>query len=120
MDVIIIKGLEIQTFVGVPDEERSNPQRLEVDATITPVNAFTEIADEITRGVDYHAAAQCIASLAASRPRRLIETLASEIAEMLVTEFHARRVEVEVRKFVLPETDYVAVRCCRDRSIATA
>jgi dihydroneopterin aldolase len=44
----------------------------------------------------------------------LIETLASELAEMLVTEFQAGRAEVEVRKFVVPNTDYVAVRCLRD------
>ena len=111
MSVIIIKGLEIHARVGVPDEERKNSQRLEVDAILTPLGTFTEIADDIGRTVDYHAAVQRIASLAGSRPRHLIETLASEIAEMLIREFPARRAEVEVRKFILPQTRYVAVRC---------
>lgn len=115
MDVIIIKGLEIEAFVGVPDDERQSPQRLEVDAVLTPVNSFDEIADEIDRTVDYHAAIRRIARLAESPPRRLIETLAREIAEMLIADFPARRAEVEVRKFILPETEYVAVRCARDR-----
>jgi dihydroneopterin aldolase len=115
VDAIIIKGLEIEAFIGVPDDERKNPQRLKVDVVLTPLNTFTEIADAIDRTVDYHAASQRIAILAGSRPRHLIETLAREIAEMLVAEFPARRAEVEVRKFILPETEYVAVRCVRER-----
>ena len=118
MNVIIIKGLRIDVAVGVTDAERDNPQRLEVDAVITPLEGFAAVADEIDRTVDYQAAAQRIAELARSRPRRLIETLASELAEMLVSEFQARRAEVEVRKFVVPNTDYVAVRCLRDRENA--
>ncbi|HEU4679466.1 MAG TPA: dihydroneopterin aldolase [Terrimicrobiaceae bacterium] len=115
MDLIIIKGLEIEAFVGVPDEERQNPQRLEVDAVLTPSNSFGEIADDINRTVDYHAVIRRIARLAETPPRRLIETLAQEIAAMLIAEFPAQRAEVEVRKFILPETEYVAVRCARDR-----
>jgi dihydroneopterin aldolase len=115
MNLIIIKGLEIDAFVGVPDDERKDLQRLLVNATLTPLNSFAEIGDEIDRTVDYHAAVRRITSLASSRPRRLIETLASEIAEMLVEEFPARRAEVEVRKFILPETEYVAVRCVCER-----
>jgi dihydroneopterin aldolase len=115
VEAIIIKGLEIESFVGVPDDERKNSQRLEVDAVLTPLNTFAEIADAIERTVDYDAAIQRIAMVARSRPRRLIETLAKEIAEMLVADFPARRAEVEVRKFILPETTYVAVRCVCDR-----
>jgi 7,8-dihydroneopterin aldolase/epimerase/oxygenase len=118
MNVIIIKGLKIDAAVGVTAAERDNPQRLEVDAVITPLQTFAAVADEIGRTVDYQAAAQRIAQLARARPRCLIETLASELAEMLVSEFHAGRAEVEVRKFVLPNTDYVAVRCLRERENA--
>jgi 7,8-dihydroneopterin aldolase/epimerase/oxygenase len=116
MNVIIITGLRVEAAVGVSAAERDNPQRLEVDAVITPLQTFAELADQIDRTVDYQAAAQRIARLAQSRPRRLIETLARELAEMLVSEFQARRAEVEVRKFVVPNTDYVAVRCARDRA----
>jgi 7,8-dihydroneopterin aldolase/epimerase/oxygenase len=115
MDLIIIKGLRIAACVGVPDEERQNSQNLEVDAVLSQLNSFADIDDQIVRTVDYHAAARRIAAVASSRPRHLIETMAREIAEMLIREFPARRAEVEVRKFVLPETAYVAVRCVCDR-----
>ena len=42
-----------------------------------------------------------------------METLAEEIAADLLGSFPIRRVAVEVRKFILPETDYVAVRIDR-------
>lgn len=115
MNVIIIKGLKIDAAVGVTDAERDRPQRLEVDAVITPRETFAAVADQIGRTVDYQAAADRIASLARSRPRCVIETLADDLAEMLVSEFKADRAEVEVRKFVVPNTDYVAVRCLRQR-----
>ena len=64
MNVIIIKGLKIDAAVGVTDAERDNPQRLEVDAVITPLECFAAVADEIDRTVDYQAAAERIAELA--------------------------------------------------------
>jgi 7,8-dihydroneopterin aldolase/epimerase/oxygenase len=114
MDAIIIKGLEVDAFIGVSDAERTSSQRLRIDAILTPLAPFSALNDDLGRTVDYHAATQRIVSVVASRPRRLIETLAHDIAVMLVGEFAARRAEVEVRKFVLPGTEYVAVRCTRD------
>jgi dihydroneopterin aldolase len=39
---------------------------------------------------------------------KLIETLASELASHLLRKFPLEGVEVEVRKFVLPNTKYVS------------
>ena len=44
------------------------------------------------------------------REWKLIETLASDIANLVLREFAVESVTVEVQKFVLPETRYVAVR----------
>jgi dihydroneopterin aldolase len=115
MNAIIIKGLEVEAFIGVSDGERRSSQRLKIDAILTPLIQFSALDDDISRTVDYHAATQRIASVVASRPRRLIETLANDIAEMLVGEFRARRAEVEVRKFVLPGTEYVAAHTTCER-----
>jgi dihydroneopterin aldolase len=45
----------------------------------------------------------------------LIETLAEEIAGELLTRFALRAVEVELRKFILPDTAHVAIRLRRER-----
>jgi dihydroneopterin aldolase len=45
----------------------------------------------------------------------LIETLAEETAAHLLAQFSLRKVEVEVRKFVLPDANYVSVTAVRER-----
>ena len=115
-DLIEIRKLRVTTCVGVPDEELASPQTLEISIVMTPQVAFEELGDDIERTVDYHAVALEIQAIAAARPRRLIETLAVNIANDLLRDHPLRRVEVLVEKFILPDTECVAVRVVRDRS----
>lgn len=114
MNEILIKGLVVECHIGVPDEERAQPQRLLIDATLVPRVAFDELQDDLSHTADYDAAARRIAAVAAERPRKLIETLAADLAAMLLAEYPLTAAEVEIRKFILPQTEYVAVRCRRE------
>jgi dihydroneopterin aldolase len=109
MNEIIIDSLRVKTWIGVPDAERSGAQEIELDIRIRPARDFAEMQDDIALTVDYAAVCQRVAGLAAERPRRLIETLAQEIGDLILDEFGASSVEVEIRKFILPETRHVAV-----------
>lgn len=111
MDEIVIQGLQVSACVGVPDAERAMSQQLEMNLAIQPRLSFSHMEDNLLLTVDYDSVAQRVAALAAERPRRLIETLAAEIAQTLLQEFRAHSVMVEVRKFILPQTRYVAVKC---------
>ncbi|MDD5199938.1 MAG: dihydroneopterin aldolase [Terrimicrobiaceae bacterium] len=115
-DWIEVRGLKVEARIGVPDAERAEPQRLLVDLRLRPLRGFSQMPDSIEATVDYFAVAQRVAALSAERPRRLIETLADEIAAAVLREFPARRVEVTVRKFILPDTEFVAVHCARQRN----
>ena len=42
-------------------------------------------------------------------PRKLIETLADEVATDLLKEFSLRWIEVTVRKFILPNAEWISV-----------
>lgn len=114
-DEIRLASLELQACVGVPDDERAKPQRLTVSLTMVPANNFSGMDDEVARTVDYAAVASAIRNLAAARPRRLIETLAEEIAQLVLERFACRHVALELRKYILPETEYVAVRLRRTK-----
>lgn len=109
MDRIRVNQLRVTAFVGVPEEERRRAQSLEVDLELCPVHPWSGIDDDLAGTVDYFAVSEMVRDLAAARPRRLIETLALEIAEGILGTFPVREVEVTVRKFVLSDTGSVEV-----------
>ncbi len=109
-DEIIIRGLLLPVSIGVPDAERAVPQTLEADVLMRLPARCEDLGDEVARTIDYEAVAGRIREIAASRPRKLIETLAADIAACVIGEFRAASVVVEIRKRILPQTDHVAVR----------
>lgn len=115
-DWIEIRGLRVSTRIGVPEAERSEPQSLLIDLRMRPLRNFSRMQDSIEATVDYFAVSQRIVAIAAGQPRQLIERLADDVAATVLKEFAVRRVEVTVRKFILPETEYVAAHCVRERN----
>ena len=113
-DQIVVEGLELSSFIGVPDAERASSQRLTVNLTLEPRGDFRALEDSIANAVDYAAVAEFVQALSLVRPRHLIETLAEEIAMALLDRFPLRAVNVELRKFILPNTAFVAVRIRRE------
>lgn len=108
---IEIRRLQADAVIGVPAEERAAPQTLFISLTIAPTSRFREMNDTIARTVDYDAVARRVREVAAEKPRHLIETLAADLAEMVLTEFPAAgEVRVVVEKHVLPQTEAVTVR----------
>ena len=93
----------------MPDEERVVAQTLLVTIRMTPSQSFDGLADEISRTVDYYQVSLEIENLAAARPRRLIETLATDIAGHLLGNHPLQHVAVTIEKHILPNTECVAV-----------
>jgi len=112
-DEIHLRGLDLPARVGVPDEERAAWQNLRLDATLRLARRFEDMGDDIRMTPDYAAVAAFARSVAAERPRRLIETLAAEIAERLLSEFPLTGVTLDLRKRVLHGCDEVFVRLTR-------
>ncbi len=113
MDTIIISDLEVFYHVGVPDEERAAAQRLLL--SIEMRKDFTRAAqsDDLGATIDYYAVSRELLKFGDSRNWRLIETLACDIAGMILSKHGVASVTVEVRKFILPEARHVAVRVTR-------
>lgn len=114
-DAILIEELELSAHIGVPEEERAAPQRLTVTLVLEPAHGLAGLGDEIANTVNYFDAARLVQAEARRRPRRLIETLAEEIAALLLEGFALRAVEVTLRKYILPDACAVAVRLRRER-----
>lgn len=114
-DKIEIKGLKLVSRVGVSDEERADAQELLVNVVIRPAMPLQGLADDIGQTVDYDQVAREIRRVAGEGSRRLIETLAEDIARAVLGFEGVAEVGVEVRKFILPDTEYVAVAVRRER-----
>lgn len=112
-DRIIVSDLELNAHVGVPDVERSRSQRLTLNLVLVPQRSFGGLDDALENTVDYFVLTRRIQSLAAERPRKLIETLVEEIAVCVLHEFAVEEVDAELRKYILPDTEFVAVRVNR-------
>lgn len=110
MDRIEIHGLEVKCKIGVPDGERAHSQTLRVDLTLYPERPFAAMDDRLEGGADYAEVARIAVETAGGRARNLIETLAADLARIILEKFPLKRVEVTVRKFILPETDWVAAK----------
>ena len=113
MDTIEISRLKVSTHIGVPDEERAEPQTLWITARLVPSQGFDHLADAIDHTIDYQAVADQLSSLAAERPRKLIETLATEAADLLLSSHPLKEVFIRIEKQILPNTDCVAVEVTR-------
>ncbi|MEK7951910.1 dihydroneopterin aldolase [Luteolibacter soli] len=112
---IEIRRLKVTCHIGVPEEERALPQQLRVTVKLSVGTPFHTMGDEISRTLDYAALAAAIQDLSAARPRRLIETLAADVANLTLEFPVVSAVEVTVEKHILPDTECVAVHLRRER-----
>ena len=114
-DQILISRLELSTRIGATDVERNQPQRVLASIVLETTRGFNQLGDRLSLTVDYDAVAQAVKTLATAGERTLIETLADEIATLLLGRFAITAVEVELRKFFLPDAEFTGVRIRRER-----
>ncbi len=88
-------GLELYGYHGVHDHEREQGQRFLYDVALEVGSRGRN--DRIESAVDYSKVAACVREVAAGQ-YRLLEALASAIAELLMERFQPERVTVRVRK----------------------
>jgi FolB domain-containing protein len=116
MPKISIVDLEVFYHVGVPDEERAQPQRLlltiEMDSNFSAAAKTDSIADTI----DYFAVSQRLLKFGDGKNWKLIEKLAADIADLILSKFKPQSVSVEVKKFPIPQARHVSVILTKKRN----
>jgi dihydroneopterin aldolase len=110
---ISIVDLEVFYFVGVPDVERAAAQRLLLTVEMEFDFSSAARTDDLAGTIDYFAVSRRLLSLGGGRSWKLIETVAADIADAILTGFKPAAVSVEVKKFILPEARYVSVTLAR-------
>jgi dihydroneopterin aldolase len=97
-DRIELRGLTVRGHHGVFEHERRDGQDFVVDLTVWIDLAAAADSDDLADTLDYAAVAQRAADVVAGPPRNLIETVAGQIAEDVMTDERVHEVEVVVHK----------------------
>jgi 7,8-dihydroneopterin aldolase/epimerase/oxygenase len=88
-------GLEVFGRHGVDDDERAQGRTFLYDVAL---EVARPASDRLEDTVDYRAVAACVREVSEAREYRLIEVLASAVADELATRFSVERIRVRVRK----------------------
>jgi len=86
-DVVFIRGLELDTVIGVYDWEREVRQRLLVDLEMAWDLARAADSDDVHHALDYATVSARVRDFAAGEKCLLIERLATRLAAMVMEEF---------------------------------
>jgi dihydroneopterin aldolase len=113
LDTIIIRDLAVGYHVGVTEAERATPQKLLLSLEMGIDCGRAAASDDLAQTIDYAAVCQRLLEFGRGRSWKLIETLAVDISDLARDEFRAASVAVEVKKFIIPQAQYVGVRVVR-------
>lgn len=107
---ISIVDLEVFYRVGVPEEERAKPQRLLLTIEMECDSSAAVRTDSIADTIDYFAVSQRLLKFGEGKSWKLIEKLAADVHEMVLSEFKPGNVSVLIKKFPIPQAGFVSVK----------
>ncbi len=98
MDTIFLKALEIETIIGIYDWEREVRQTVSIDLEMPVDAAAAARTDDVEQSVNYKAVAKAVIALVEESRYQLIETMAEEIARLILRNHGVAWVRVSVEK----------------------
>lgn len=98
MDIIYLSDLRIDTIIGIYDWERRVKQTVILDLEMgTDIKAAAE-SDNIEDTLNYKAVAKRLFAFVGESEFELVETLAENVAEVILTEFNVPWLRLKVNK----------------------
>jgi FolB domain-containing protein len=115
MSRINIVDLEVFYQVGVTDEERAKPQRLLITVEMDFDFSTAVMSDRIEKTINYFDVAQELLKFGERRSWKLLEKLVANLADHIMARYRPETVQIEVKKFPIPQARYVSVMIARSR-----
>jgi len=98
VDIVYLRDLRIPTVIGVFEWERRVRQTVAIDLDMAADVARAARSDALTDALDYKAVAKQIIAFVGESRFQLVETLAEQVAQLVLTEFEVRWVRVRINK----------------------
>ncbi|MCC2656265.1 MAG: folB [Panacagrimonas sp.] len=116
MDKIFIRGLKVETIIGIYDWERTLKRPLVFDVELGCDTREAASSDRMRDSIDYAAVGQTIRDIAVELQPELLETLAEKIARTLFERFPVLSVRLTIDKpGAIPDVKGVGVEIDRRR-----
>ena len=98
MDKVLIRGLTIDTVIGIYEWEKQIHQTLVIDLDMAWDNRAAAAADDYSKALCYESVSNKLEQLITQKPIELIETVAEMIAQCVMEQFNVTWVKVTVMK----------------------
>ena len=116
MDKIFIRGLKVETIIGIYAWERTLKRPLVFDVELGCDTREAASSDRMRDSIDYAAVGQTIRDIALELQPQLLETLAEKIARTLFDRFPVLSVRLAIDKpGAIPDVKGVGVEIDRRR-----
>lgn len=98
MDIVFIRGLRIQTRIGIHDWEKQIDRPIVLDLELGTEVARGAASDRIEDALDYEAVTKRLTEFVSGSHYELVETLAERCAALLMDEFAIPWVRIVLNK----------------------
>ncbi len=116
VDSVYLRDIELQARIGLFEWEQHIEQKLLLSLTLQCDCAAPAAHDDLTLGVDYGAVLKSVQAHVATTRVKLLETLAEQIAHLILAKFAVQRVKVDLAKvFIFPNVARTGVVIERQR-----
>jgi dihydroneopterin aldolase len=119
-DKLIIKNLAVETRIGVYEWEQNAPQMIWIDLELSIDAKRAAARDDMREAIDYGRLVTAVKERVQTKAYRLLETVAEEVAALVLSDARVPSVRVRVTKRALPGIDSAAVELVRRRSARTS
>jgi len=97
-DLIFISALEVNTIIGVYDWEKKTEQPLSFDIEMNCDIRRVALTDKIDQALDYSRVCDRIIEFVRDNRYELLETLAENVAKMILKEFTVSKIYLKLSK----------------------
>lgn len=113
-DVIFVKGLKVEAVIGVYEWERAITQPLLIDIALETDISKAASSDNVDDALNYKAVCDDVSEWCQAIKAELLEHLAGQIADKLLTKYDSHKVTLSIAKpTAIKQADAVGVQITR-------
>lgn len=98
MDIVYIEGLKVETVIGIYDWEREIRQAVCLDIQMATDIQAAAASEDIDNTLNYKTVSDRLISFIETSEFMLVETMAEEIAQIVLNEFGVRWMKLKLGK----------------------